>query len=176
MERPTSKILFSRQEIATAVESMAEKLNALCTDGPWLVLCVLNGGLMITSDILMHLRFPVMLDSVLLSRYQDTTHGSELKWHARPKKSLESARIILIDDIFDEGETMSALVEYCLAEGATSVVSAVLLDKVHDRKKVDFRPDIVGLSCADEYVFGYGMDIEGFYRNLPEIHYLPDSD
>ena len=80
--------------------------------------------------------------------------------------------ISALDDIFDEGETLAALADYCLDKGAEEVVSAVLLEKQHDRKATDYVPDVIGLTCDDRYVFGFGMDCEGLWRNLPEIRAL----
>ena len=76
---------------------------------------------------------------------------------------------MLIDDIFDEGYTLSMITAEFLRRGAVSVVCVVLLEKNHTRKVDGYRPDFVGLTCEDEYVFGYGMDLEGYWRNLPEI-------
>ncbi|MCB1694056.1 MAG: hypoxanthine-guanine phosphoribosyltransferase, partial [Pseudomonadales bacterium] len=98
--------------------------------------------------------------------------GSALAWHARPEAGFAGRNVLLIDDIFDEGKTLAAVSGYFTAQGAHRVVTAVLLDKAHARKVEGFTPDVVGLSCPDEYVFGFGMDYEGKLRNLAEIRSL----
>lgn len=174
MELPASELLFDEPSILAAVDHVAEYLNTVCQDGTWLILCVMNGGLVFTADLMKRLEFKVTLDFVQVSRYHNKTEGTELTWHAKPSTSLQGAQILLVDDIFDEGETMLALDQYCIANGAERVLSVVLLEKTHGREKVRFRPEIVGLKCPDKYVFGYGMDYEGYHRNLPEIYYLEE--
>jgi hypoxanthine phosphoribosyltransferase len=78
--------------------------------------------------------------------------------------------VILIDDIFDEGNTLSALVAYCRQRGAAEVYTAVLVNKKHDRKVQGMRPDIFGLEVDDRYVFGFGMDYREYFRNLAGIY------
>ena len=164
--------LYSPDEIAVAV--VAKQLNESCED-EWLLICVLTGGLLFSADLARLLKFPVEMESLKVTRYHNTTRGDELVWHLKPKSDLNGKQVLLVDDIFDEGKTLQALHDYCIAEGAARVKTAILLDKHHDRKMVDYRPDVVGMTCPDQYVFGYGMDMEGQYRNLPGIHVLSDT-
>lgn len=173
MKLPASRLVFDSARIMGAVDSLATRLNGYCTDDDeWTVLCVLNGALMFTGDLIRRLSFPVRLDAVRVTRYHETTAGSHLRWHAKPESDVAGKRILLVDDIFDEGETLAELARYLEGQGATDIVSVVLVEKIHDRKTTDFRPDFVGLECPDAYVFGYGMDFEGRFRNLPEIREL----
>ncbi len=172
MMLPPSTLVFSSREISAAVDFLATAVDDYCGQDEWIAMCVLNGGLIFTSELLQRLKTRVRLDSVRVSRYHDTTTGKELRWHAEPETQLEGKRILLLDDIFDEGETLAALSAYFLRHGAREVFTAVLLEKDHNRKVDGFRPNLVGLRCPDIYVFGYGMDYEGLYRNLPEIRAL----
>ena len=135
--------------------------------------CVLTGGMVFTTDLVRYLDFPVVLEFMRVSRYHDKTEGQDLQWFAKPRSSLAGKNILLVDDIFDEGKTLAALRDFCYAEGAAKVVTVVLLDKEHDRRQVTYLPDLVGRVCPDRFVFGYGMDYEGLYRNWPAIHALP---
>lgn len=78
--------------------------------------------------------------------------------------------MLLLDDIFDQGHTLQAIRDYCLASGARAVYSAVLLIKNHPRGKTNMRPDFVGLEVDDRYVFGFGMDYEFLWRNANGIY------
>ncbi|MFT5927433.1 MAG: hypoxanthine phosphoribosyltransferase [Candidatus Azotimanducaceae bacterium] len=166
--------LFSESEIAAAVQSIAAKLNEQC-EGEWLAVCVLTGGLFFSADLTRLLSFPVQMESLKVTRYHNTQRGDKLVWHLKPKSDLRNKQVLLIDDIFDEGKTLDALYQYCLEAGAEKVKTAILLDKQHDRKMVDYRPDVIGLNCPDKYVFGYGMDMEGQFRNWPGIYILAES-
>ncbi len=183
MSMPDSLVLFSESEVAAAIDWVGTAIEDHCgagdrgaqaNDDEWIAVCVLNGGLIFTGEILKRVSIPMRLDSVRVSRYHNTTTGKELRWHAEPEFTAEGKRILLLDDIFDEGETLAALSRYFMRQGAREVFTAVLVEKEHDRKVEGFRPDLVGLRCPDHYVFGFGMDYEGLYRNLPDIRRLAD--
>ena len=79
--------------------------------------------------------------------------------------------MLIIDDILDEGHTLGAIIDFCRHAGAAAVHTAVLIDKDHQRKaRPDLKADYVGLSCIDRYIFGYGMDYKGYWRNAPGIY------
>ena len=80
-----------------------------------------------------------------------------------------------LDDILDEGHTLQAILNAIRAQGAEQVYTAVLLDKQHDRKaNSEYKPDFVGLTIPDRYVFGYGMDYKEYWRNAPGIYAVKD--
>jgi hypoxanthine phosphoribosyltransferase len=172
---PASHVVFDHEEISRTIDEMAGAINERCRDGKWIAMCVMNGGLMFTSELMKRLGVAMQLDSISVSRYHNTMSGKELKWHAYPALSIAGESILLLDDIFDEGHTLAALSAYFLDAGAREVLTAVLIDKDHDRKVAGFKPDFVGLTCEDAYVFGFGMDVEGYFRNLPDIRCLADS-
>ena len=90
---------------------------------------------------------------------------------AKPELSMVDRDVLIVDDIFDEGHTLAAIVDYCKHAGARAVHTAVLIDKEHDRKaRPDLNADYVGLPCVDRYIFGYGMDYKGYWRNAPGIY------
>lgn len=98
--------------------------------------------------------------------------GGELEWKAFPQSEIKNRHVLVVDDIYDEGHTLKGIVEYCHSKGAQSVNSAVLIDKQHGRKVENFKVDFVGLNVPDHFVFGFGMDCEGWGRNLPAIYQL----
>ena len=79
--------------------------------------------------------------------------------------------VVIVDDILDEGGTLAAILEYCREAGARSVSSCVLVDKKHDRKAYPgFKADFCGLDVEDRFLFGFGMDYKGYWRNAPGIY------
>ena len=80
----------------------------------------------------------------------------------------KQSNILIIDDILDEGITLKAIAEFCHELGAASVLSAVVVEKLHQRGN-GFKADFIGLQVEDRYVFGYGMDYKGYLRNAPGI-------
>jgi hypoxanthine phosphoribosyltransferase len=159
----------SQSQIEHALDDMAEAITAVYRDLNPLVLCVLNGGLIVTSELLLRLPFPLNYDYIHATRYRNGTRGGELDWIAKSSYSLKDRHVLLIDDILDEGYTLAALVAHCNNAAVKSVKAAVLVQKLHNRKE-GIVADFVGLDVEDRYVFGYGMDYHGYLRNVPGIY------
>jgi hypoxanthine phosphoribosyltransferase len=167
--------LYEQAELEAAMDRMAGEITRVLADSDPLVITVMNGGLIPAGMLLPRLRFPLQIDYLHATRYDGKTRGGELRWVARPACSLQGRTILLVDDIYDEGHTLAAIVRACEAAGAARVCSAVMLDKQHTRK-ADYRPDFVGLPVVDRYVFGMGMDYCEYLRNLPGIYAVRDED
>lgn len=166
--RAEADCLFTAQQVSTALDNIAEKITAKHRDNNPLVLCVMNGGLIVTSELLLRLDFPLEQDYLHATRYRGETQGGELKWLAEPQKSLKNRHVLVVDDILDEGYTLAAIVTYCLQAGVRSVETAALVEKLHDRKQ-GIKADYIGLEVEDRYLFGYGMDYKGYLRNAAGI-------
>lgn len=167
--RETADVLFTRETVIAAIDRLAVRLTVALADENPLLLCVLNGGLPFTAALMQRLQFPLEMSYVHVGRYGDATRGGELRWHARPEMPLTDRHVVLVDDIMDEGITLAALSDWCREEGARAVTTAVLLDKTAPGGA---GADFTALACPDRYVFGWGMDFEGYWRNLPDIHAL----
>lgn len=170
-----SEVVFSRDQIESAVERMAERIAGQLADTNPLVLTVMLGGQMPASAILTRLNFPLEMDYLHATRYGMETTGGELTWIARPRIPMKDRTVLIIDDILDEGHTLAQIVEHCRKAGAKNVFTAVLINKIHDRRVEGINADFVGLRVDDRYIFGYGMDYKGYFRNLPAIYALKDG-
>ena len=163
--------LYSRAQVEEALDRLARELETAVGESNPLILCVMNGGLVISGQILPRLRFPLQLDYAHISRYRETTVGGELQWKARPEASVKGRTVVIMDDILDEGATLAALANSCRKDGAEWVLTMALIHKQHDRKShPGFQADFTGLETADRYLFGYGMDYLGYWRNAPGIY------
>lgn len=163
--------LYTQADVDRALDRLAGELNtAVQAENP-VILCIMNGGLVIAGQLLPRLPFPLQVDYAHVSRYRETTTGGALEWVVRPQSDLTGRTVVVVDDILDEGATLAALVEACKAEGAGRVLTLALIHKNHDRKThPDFRADFTGLETGDRYLFGYGMDYKGYWRNAPGIY------
>ena len=168
--RDQSSQLISRRKIDEAVDRVAAELRAAIDEEVPLFLCVMKGGLMFTAELMKRVQLPLQLDYVHVSRYHDTVQGGSICWHKEPATDLKGRLVVLIDDIFDEGYTMQELVRYCEASGASKVLSVVLLKKNLQETHVDIEPDLAALEVSDHYLFGWGMDYKGFWRNLYDVY------
>ncbi|RMH48807.1 MAG: hypoxanthine-guanine phosphoribosyltransferase [Gammaproteobacteria bacterium] len=166
--------LYSQEEVTAAIHKMADQLTELADARP-IFLVVMNGGLIFAGQLLPCLPFPLQVDYVHASRYGTATRGQQLRWIQTPRIPLRERAVVLVDDIYDEGATLLGVMEYCLAQGARSVKTCVLVEKIHDRKaRPDYRPDYCGLAVPDRFVFGYGLDYQGYWRNAPGIYAITE--
>jgi hypoxanthine phosphoribosyltransferase len=165
----TADLIYSEGQVETALDDMAAAINRMLAGTNPLVLCVLNGGIVAAGKLLTRLKMPLNIDSINATRYQNQTSGGVIEWVLKPGTPLKDRTILIIDDILDEGITLTAIKDYCLEQGAIAVYCAVLVDKLlaHDKP---IRADFVGLQIENRYLFGYGMDYKGYLRNAAGIY------
>lgn len=164
-----SEIIFSEQQVQAAVVRMAAEINTAMAVMHPLVLSVMGGAVVFTGQLLPLLSFPLDFDYVHVSRYGNSQQGGEIKWKVAPQENVRGRVVLVVDDILDEGETLNAVKQRVMDLGASRFYSAIFADKVN-RKTKPIKADFVGLEVPDRFVFGYGMDIHGAWRNLPAIH------
>ncbi|MDP3009418.1 MAG: hypoxanthine-guanine phosphoribosyltransferase [Methylococcales bacterium] len=164
-----AEMLYDEQAVEAALDNMAADINSKLADSNPLVLCVMNGGIVVSGKLLTRLTMPLNIDAINASRYRNQTFGGGIEWILKPRTSLQDRTVLIIDDILDEGITLAAIYEYCIEQGARAVYSAVLIDKNigHDKP---IKADFVGLTTENRYLFGYGMDYKGYCRNAAGIY------
>lgn len=163
-------LLIGRDELATAIERMAAEITEQLADANPVVLCIMNGGLVFAGQLLTGLEFPLELEYVHATRYGSALSGASLNWIVKPSRDLTGRTVLLLDDILDEGVTLAAIADYCLRQGALAVRTAVLVEKLHLRKVTPgMRADYSGVEVGDRFLFGYGLDYKGYWRNAPGI-------
>jgi len=165
-----AELLCSEREVNQALDDMAASISLKLQYRYPLCLSVMLGGLIPTGQLIPRLNFPLELDYIHATRYRDTTQGGTLQWKKQPTIELTERSILIIDDILDEGLTLKAIVDYCYHAGATEVLTAVLVEKIHDRRQGLPHADFTGLTVPDRYVFGCGMDYQGQLRYVPAIY------
>ncbi|MCU7884084.1 MAG: hypoxanthine-guanine phosphoribosyltransferase [Candidatus Thiodiazotropha sp. (ex Lucinoma annulata)] len=168
----TADQIYSQADVERALDRLAMEITGKLSGKDPLLLCVLNGALIPTGHLLTRLNFPLRHDYIHVTRYRGGTSGTELEWIGRPSTELTGETVLVVDDILDEGVTLSSIVAACREAGAKAVYSLVLVEKIHKRGN-GFVADFVGLTVEDRYVFGYGMDYMEYHRNLPGIYAVP---
>lgn len=169
----TAELIHSEQMVTQTVHHMAEAITQALSHQQPLVLCVMGGAVVFTGQLLPQLRFPLDFDYLHLTRYDKKMTGGAIHWQAEPKEDLRDRVVLVLDDILDEGITLAAIRDKVLEKGAKAFYSAVFAEKETGKPK-PFKADFVGLTVPDRYVFGFGMDIHGAWRNLPAIYAVKD--
>ena len=169
---PNSSLVFDQASIRHAVDQLAVRLNVELRGTNPVFLSVLHGGLPFTGDLLMRFQGDCDLGCVHVGRYGSETQGGELTWHMQPSADLTDRLVVFVDDVLDKGETMAALRSRALELGAAEVRAAVLVRKAVEHCVSE--AEYIALEAPDLFLFGYGMDIDGKWRNLPQIRAFLD--
>ncbi len=170
-----AKLIHSESDVNRELQRMAEEITQAMSQQQPLVLCVMNGAVVFAGQLLPKLLFSMDFDYLHVTRYGNALNGGEICWLVEPKEENVKGRVVLVlDDILDRGNTLLAIRDKILEQGAKVFYSAVLVEKQSDFPK-PIQADFVGLTVPDRYVFGFGMDIHGAWRNLPAIYALNEN-
>ena len=169
----SAEILFSAEEVSEAVSRVAQEITEKLGDTVPLLLCVMTGGVPFAADLMAKLNFPLEFDYLHVTRYGQETAGGALSWRSAPWTSVKDRVVIVLDDILDEGVTLAAIVDRVMELGAKACYTAVATDKQNGKQK-PLKADFVALSVPDRFLFGYGMDARGLWRNLPAIYAMKE--
>jgi hypoxanthine phosphoribosyltransferase len=177
--RAERTLLASRAEIEAALDRMALAISSRLFPIPPILLTVMNGGLFLAGQLMPRLEFLLEMDYVHISRYRNDTHGSSTIDWIRPVPTKVAGRTVLIlDDVLDQGITLAHIVTACNAAGATTVLTAVLVDRALPRPVEGLAAaDFVGITTTDaRWLVGWGMDYHQYLRNGGGIYALNLDD
>ena len=168
-------ILVTPEQIDELTTRIAKQIGEDYKDSKkkLVLVCILKGSLMFTSELMKKLELPVEIEFMKVSSYGAHTESTGvINIHVDlMREDLDECDFILIEDIIDSGRTLDHLIRYFLAKGAASVKTCTMLDKPI-RRVVDLVPDYVGVEIPDKFVVGFGLDYIEKYRNLPFVGVL----
>ena len=174
----SAEVVHDRDVLEAAIERIADAIRGdYEDDAAPLFVTIMHGGMPFAAQLAFALGergLDLEFDYLHATRYRGNTTGSGLAWLHRPATSMRGRRVLLADDILDEGHTLKAVRQWCEDQGAADVRVAVLAVKSHNRCVEGVEADYVGVEVPDRYVFGYGMDFHEQGRNLPAIYALKD--
>jgi hypoxanthine phosphoribosyltransferase len=171
---PRSEEVVPAAEVQSALDRMAGEITVRLAGRNPLVVTVMNGGLVFAGQLLPKLPFALEVSYVHVRRYGRETKGGELVWIAGPHESVTGRTVLLLDDILDEGQTLLAIRSRFFELGASEVLLAAFAEKLRkDPPRV--AADFTGIRVPDRFVFGFGMDVGGNWRNLPSIRALAET-
>lgn len=166
------EILFTEEQIQNRIAEIAQQINNLYKDEEIIAICVLKGAVLFAVDLIKHLNMPLQIEFIRLSSYGHGTTSSG-KVHAVDISlpNLNDKNVLIIEDIVDTGLTAKFLLDFINGNFKTkSTKFCSLLDKKISRV-TDVEPDYYGFEVDDKFLVGYGLDDEGYNRNLKYIGY-----
>ena len=173
-----AKLLHSAAEVDAAIDRLAVVLALQLWDAWPIIVCMMNGGLPFTADLLRRFHFPLELDYLHATRYpnvpgEDGTRGGNVHFERDLKRDVGGRTVVLVDDVLDGGTTLAAARQRLASRGAERLVSVVMVRKrVANAAAV---ADHVALEAPDEFLVGRGMDCNGAFRQLSGIYSLPTN-
>ena len=167
------KMLFEADRIQSSIKKLAEKLNSEYKEEEVYLICVLKGSVMFMTDLAKYLKMPLRMEFIRLSSY-----GSGFKSTGRVNAvdislpDLNGKNVLIIEDIIDTGHTAKFLIDFINHNFRVNTLKfCSLLDK-KIKREVDIDADFYCFEVDDKFLVGYGLDYDGFYRNLPYIGYV----
>ncbi len=166
------KVLFSEEQLQTRIKELAAEMNKFYNGEEVIAICVLKGAVMFAVDLVKHLDMPLQLEFIRLSSYgSSTTTSGKVNAVDIQLPDLNDKNVLIIEDIVDTGLTAKFLIDFMNCNFHTkSIKFCSLLDKKITRK-VEVEPDYYGFDVDDKFVVGYGLDYDGYFRNLKYIGY-----
>lgn len=167
------KVLFKEDEIQARIKDIAAELNKEYDGEELYVICVLKGSVMFMVDLVKHITVPTRMEFIRLSSYgANYTSSGEIHAVDLSLPDLNEKNVVVVEDIIDTGHTAQFLTNYLTHHfNLKSYKFVSLLDK-KCRRKVDIEADIAGFEIDDKFLVGYGLDFDGFYRNLTYVGYV----
>jgi hypoxanthine phosphoribosyltransferase len=164
------KVLLENKVILERIKEIAREIDEYYEDkeANFVAVMVMNGALFFGVDLLRMMKLSPMMDTVAVESYRGTKSCGELTFRSTPKISITGKDILLIDDIFDTGLTFGKLQDYFVEQGAKSVKTCCLANKLGVDKHCKM-PDWIGFDLENYYIVGYGLDADERYRDLNDI-------
>lgn len=169
------RVLVSEEELKSIVDNMGKQISEDYKDKDLLLVSVLKGSVVFMADLMRAITIPCNIDFMAVSSYGSGTKSSGVvKIIKDLDKNIEGKDLLIVEDILDSGNTLYYLKEILSARKPNSIKICTLVDKP-ERREADIKADYIGGSVPNEFIVGYGLDYNEYYRNLPFIGVLKES-
>jgi len=165
-----AEILITEEQLSQRIAELGKQISQDYAGKDLLLVCVLRGGVMFLTDLMRNLDLPHMIDFMAISSYGvgvRQTSGT-VRITMDLTMDIYDRNVLVVEDIVDSGRTMASLLEVLSTRQPKSLKICTLLDKA-SRREVDIQLDYVGFNIEDKFVFGYGLDLDEYYRDLPFV-------
>ncbi len=167
------EVLISEEQLRARITELGEEISRDYQGKNLLLICILRGGVMFLTDLMRHISVPHAIEFMAVSSYgvgeRQTTGAVRITLDLIDLNTVIQDRdVILVEDIVDSGRTIASVLDLLSTRKPRSLCVCALLDKV-ERREVKIPVHYVGFTIPNKFVFGYGLDIDDYYRNLPFI-------
>jgi len=165
-----AEVLIEEDALQSRIEELGVAVSADYQESDLLLICILRGGVMFLTDLMRRLTVPHAIDFMAVSSYGSGARqsGGNVRISLDLTASIENRDVLLVEDIIDSGNTIASVLELLKTRKPRSLKVCALLDKA-SRREVDVPIDYTGFTIPDKFVFGYGLDLDEYFRNLPFI-------
>ena len=166
-------VLYSEEDLQKRIKALAEELNKHYNGEEIFAVCVLKGSVMFFTDLVKHLTMPLKMEFIRLSSYGSNYSSSgKVKAVNLSLPDINDKNVLIIEDIIDTGHTAKFLLDFIGHNFKTKTTKFCSLLNKKSKRVVDVDADFSGFIVEDKFLVGYGLDFEGFYRNIPYIGYV----
>ncbi len=164
------EILIPEAELQARIKALGAEISQDYAGKPILMICILRGGVMFLTDLIRNLSIPVAIEFMAVASYGSGARQSsgDVRITLDLNTSITGKDVIIVEDIIDSGHTLASVIELLETRNPASLCVCTLLDK-YDRREVSVPIKYCGFSIPNHFVFGYGLDMDEYYRNLPFI-------
>lgn len=164
------EVLIDEQKLQNRIAELGAEISRDYKGKDLLLICILRGGVMFLTDLMRHISVPHTIDFMAIYSYGVGARKSTGNVRIAHDLSapIQGRNVLLVEDIIDSGNTISSVLKMLNARQPMSLKVCTLLDKA-ERRKAHIKIDYCGFEIPDKFVFGYGLDLDEYYRNLPFI-------
>ncbi|HPX93722.1 MAG TPA: hypoxanthine phosphoribosyltransferase [Bacillota bacterium] len=171
VEKKVDHRLVSREEIDTFVTRLGKQISEDYKGKEIYLICVLKGSFMFLADLIRHIDVPCEVDFMSVSSYAGEKSTGIVKINKDLDKNISGRHVLIVEDIVDTGITLNHLMNLLSTRNPASLRIVTAFDKP-SRRKIDIDVHYIGLEIPNEFIVGYGLDLDGYYRNLPDVEVL----
>ena len=164
------EVLVPQDRLQARIAELGQQISRDYAGKDLLLVCILRGGVMFLTDLMRHLTIPHTIDFMAISSYGIGVREStgNIRISLDLQQNIEGRNVLVVEDIVDTGHTIAAVLDMLATRHPASLKICTLLDK-SERRQVQVPIDYVGFDIPNKFVFGYGLDVDELYRNLPFI-------
>jgi len=164
------EVLITEEQLSTRIKELGAEISRDYAGKELLIICILRGGVMFMTDLVRQITVPLAFEFMAVSSYGSGARSSsgDVRITLDLNTNIAGRHVLIVEDIIDSGRTLASVIDLLKTRDPASLFVCTLLDKV-SRREVEVPVRYRGFAIEDKFVFGYGLDMDDYYRNLPFI-------